>query len=179
MKKEQSNISNVFAITAIISIGSLIICFLLNRYVIPSQPPWNYVKTVLGAITAIFCIVSVMKWISFIMERKKTASVTNETPENSKPLKIWTQTELFAYLEQEDIIDLQIDHDGILKVGVASEFCDKKFSSSYYFNKCYYIADAEYTDIDDFKRQFVLIHPEEDVIIIHASMDNGGMDIIL
>ena len=178
MKNEQSTVSNIALITAIISIGSLIACFLLNRYVIPSQPPWNYVKTFLGVITVIFCIVSVMKWISYIMERKKTTSEANETPENSKPLKIWTQAELFAYLEQEDIIDLQIDHDDILRVGVASEFCDKKFSSSYYFNKCYYIADAEYTDIEEFKRQFVLIHPEENIVIVHASMDNGEMDII-
>ena len=179
MKKKRDNMDNHVAQRALISILLAVGCFLLNRHIIPSEAPWSLLKLLLGASATAFCLVSVLKWISSILVRKEGKAGTDENLEERKPIKIWSHAELFAYLEQEDIIDLHIKHNGILKIGVMSELYSEKFEESYYFNKCYYIEDSEYTDAEEFKQQFICIHPEEPVVIVRASLDDGGVEIIL
>ena len=48
-----------------------------------------------------------------------------------------------------------------------------------FFDKVYYINDQEYSDFAEFKEQFAATHPEQEVRILRASIDEGSMEVKL
>ena len=47
------------------------------------------------------------------------------------------------------------------------------------FNKVYYINEQEYASLAEFKEQFAAAHPQAEVRILRASMDDGSMEVTL
>ena len=109
---------------------------------------------------------------------KKNSTSSNMDPEH--PSRIWTHDELFAYLEKEDIIDLDIGHESAKRVGTASDYSRGSLrQKAGFFDKVYYINDQEYSDFSEFKEQFAAAHPEQEVRILRASIDEGSMEVKL
>ena len=163
----------------LLSIVLLILCFLMNRYLKIEQAPWNLLQYALSIVLIVIPFCGIIKGISqMLTERKQADSRPKFDPQN--PLKIWTHEELFAYLEQEDIIDLDLDHEVVHRIGTSSDYRQEhRFEQGEYFDKLYYIDDAQYADFNEFKKQLSALHPENEIRILRASIDEGNTDIIL
>ena len=161
------------------SVVLLILCFLMNRYFKVEQAPWSLLQYALTIFLVIFSFTGLFKGISQVMTgrgKKVTAPVSD--PEH--PIRIWTHDELFAYLEKEDIIDLDIGHESVKRVGTASDYSRGSFrQKAGFFDKVYYINEQEYSDFAEFKEQFAAAHPEQEVRILRASIDEGSMEVKL
>ena len=161
------------------SVVLLILCFLMNRYFKIEQAPWSLLQYALTIFLVIFSFTGLFKGISQVMTsrgKKVTAPVSD--PEH--PIKIWNHEELFAYLEKEDIIDLDIDHPVVRRIGTVADIRrDKRAGKDVLFNKAYYINEQEYASLAEFKEQFAAAHPEQEVRILRASIDEGSMEVKL
>ena len=167
------------SVRILVSVILMVLCFLMNRYFKIEQAPWSLLQYVLSIVLTGLSLYGIIKGISqMLTEGKQKASAPKFDPEH--PVKIWGHEELFAYLEAEDIIDLDIDHEVVRRIGVASDFRrDKLTGKNGFCDKAYYINDTEYTDFNQFKEQFTVAHPETEVRILRASMDDGSMDVKL
>ncbi len=172
----------LFAKPSVLILGSvalMILCFLMNRYFKIEQAPWNLLQYAFTIFLIVVSFTGLFKGISQAMTgRDKKTTAPKFDPEH--PIKIWSHEELFAYLEQEDIIDLDIDHDVVQRIGTASDFRHNRLTGkNELFDKAYYINDQEYSDFTQFKEQFATVHSETEVRILRASMDDGSMDVKL
>ena len=160
------------------SVVLLILCFLMNRYFNTTQVPWP-IRSALTTLIIFVSFAGIVKGISQMMTGgKKNSTSSNMDPEH--PIKIWNHKELFAYLEKEDIIDLDIDHPVVRRIGTVADIRrDKRAGKDVLFNKVYYINEQEYASLAEFKEQFAAAHPEAEVRILRASMDDGSMEVTL
>ena len=160
------------------SVVLLILCFLMNRYFNTTQVPWP-IRSALTTLIIFVSFAGIVKGISQMMTGgKKNSTSSNMDPEH--PIKIWNHKELFAYLEKEDIIDLDIDHPVVRRIGTAADIRrDKRAGKDVLFNKVYYINEQEYASFAEFKEQFAAVHPQAEVRILRASMDDGSMEVTL
>ena len=160
------------------SVVLLILCFLMNRYFNITQVPWP-IRSALTTLIIFVSFAGIVKGISqMVTGGKKNSTSSNMDPEH--PIKIWNHKELFAYLEKEDIIDLDIDHPVVRRIGTAADIRrDKRAGKDVLFNKVYYINEQEYASLAEFKEQFAAVHPQAEVRILRASMDDGSMEVTL
>ena len=160
------------------SVALLILCFLMNRYFNTTQVPWP-IRSALTTLIIFVSFAGIVKGISqMVTGGKKNSTSSNMDPEH--PIKIWNHKELFAYLEKEDIIDLDIDHPVVRRIGTAADIRrDKRAGKDVLFNKVYYINEQEYASLAEFKEQFAAVHPQAEVRILRASMDDGSMEVTL
>ena len=160
------------------SVVLLILCFLMNRYFNTIQVPWP-IRSALTTLIIFVSFAGIVKGISqMVTGGKKNSTSSNMDPEH--PIRIWTHDELFAYLEKEDIIDLDIDHPVVRRIGTVADIRrDKRAGKDVLFNKAYYINEQEYASLAEFKEQFAAVHPQAEVRILRASMDDGSMEVTL
>lgn len=160
------------------SVVLLILCFLMNRYFNTTQVPWP-IRSALTTLIIFVSFAGIVKGISqMVTGGKKNTTSSNMDPEH--PIRIWTHDELFAYLEKENIIDLDIGHESVKRVGTASDYSRGSLrQKAGFFDKVYYINDQEYSDFAEFKEQFAAAHPEQEVRILRASIDEGSMEVKL
>ena len=160
------------------SVVLLILCFLMNRYFNTTQVPWP-IRSALTTLIIFVSFAGIVKGISqMVTGGKKNSTSSNMDPEH--PIKIWNHEELFAYLEKEDIIDLDIDHPVVRRIGTVADIRrDKRAGKDVLFNKAYYINEQEYASLAEFKEQFAATHPEQEVRILRASIDEGSMEVKL
>ena len=167
------------SVCILLSVVLMVLCFLMNRYFKVEQAPWSLLQYALTIFLVIFSFTGLFKGISQVMTgrgKKVTAPVSD--PEH--PIKIWNHEELFAYLEKEDIIDLDIDHPVVRRIGTVADIRrDKRAGKDVLFNKAYYINEQEYASLAEFKEQFAAAHPEQEVRILRASIDEGSMEVKL
>ena len=162
-----------------VSVVLMILCFLMNRYCKIEQAPWNVLQYALTIFLIILSFTGLFKGISQVITHREKKTAT-PVPDPEHPIRIWSHEELFAYLKQEDIIDLDIDHGVVRRIGTASDIRHNRLTGqNELFDKAYYINDQEYSDFAAFKEQFAAAHPEAEVRILRASMDDGSMDIKL
>ena len=91
----------------------------------------------------------------------------------------WTIERFFAFLEESDIIDIVIEHLGApLKICVKSDYGRTKTFSleKEFFDKAYYIEETEYTNFDDFKKQFKTIIQGDIVTLIYVGIEDMPLD---
>ena len=178
MKKSNSILAKPL-IRILLSVVLLVLCFLMNRYFNIQQTPWNLLQYVLSLVLIVIPFYGIIMGISqMLTDRKEPPERSGFDPEH--PIKIWTHAELFAYLEQEDIIDLDIDHEVVHRIGTSSDYRQEhRYEQGEYFDKLYYIDDAQYADFNEFKKLLYALHPENEIRILRASMDDGNTDIIL
>ena len=167
------------SVRILLSVVLMVLCFLMNRYFKVEQAPWSLLQYALTIFLIIVSFTGLFKGISQVMtSRGKKVPAPVLAPEH--PIKIWNHEELFAYVEQEDIIDLDIDHNVVRRIGTASDLRHNRLAGkNELFDKAYYINDQEYSDFAEFKEQFAAVHPEAEVRILRASMDDGSMDVKL
>ena len=163
----------------LLSVVLMVLCFLMNRYFKVEQAPWSLLQYALTIFLIVVSFTGLFKGISQVMTgRDKKITAPELDPEH--PIKIWSHEELFAYLEQEDIIDLDIDHSVVRRIGTASDIrLNKLTGKDELFAKAYYTNDQEYSDFAEFKEQFAEVHPQAEVRILRASMDDGSMEVNL
>ena len=160
------------------SVVLLILCFLMNRYFNTTQVPWP-IRSALTTLIIFVSFAGIVKGISQMVTGGKKNS-TSSNMDTEHPIKIWNHKELFAYLEKEDIIDLDIDHPVVRRIGTAADIRrDKRAGKDVLFNKVYYINEQEYASLAEFKEQFAAVHPQAEVRILRASMDDGSMEVTL
>ena len=162
-------------IRILLSVVLLALCFLMNRFFKIEKAPWSLLQFGLSVALILVAATCILKAISQLTLAKKQATEKPKfDPEH--PVKIWTHEELFNYLEADDMVDLDIDHEGGLRIGTASDGRENKFTGQFeYFDKVYYINDQEYSDLCQFKEQFAAIHPEETVRVLRASLDDNDV----
>ena len=176
MKKDRKSWAKP-PIRILVSIVLLVLCFLMNRHFKIEQTPWNLLQYAFSVLLIVFSLTELFKGISQLLNAQKAGSA-RPTVDPEHPIKIWTREELFAYLEQDDMIDLDIDHADGLRVSTASDYHFNKITNEQtFFDKVYYINDQEYSDFTQFKEQFASIHPDEPIRILRASLDDN--DVIL
>lgn len=161
------------------SVALMLLCFLMNRYFKIEQGPWRVLQFALTAVLIVVSFSNLFKGISQVMpNREKKVAAPVLDPEH--PVRIWSHEELFAYLKEEDIIDLDIDHGVVRRIGTASDLRQNRLTGqNELFDKAYYINDQEYSDLAEFKEQFAAAHPEQEVRILRASIDEGSMEVKL
>ena len=172
----------LFAKPSVLILGSvalMILCFLMNRYFKIEQAPWNLLQYAFTIFLIVVSFTGLFKGISQAMtERDKKTTAPKFDPEH--PICIWTHGELFAYLEKEDMIDLDIGHESVKRVGTASDYSRGSLrQKAGFFDKVYYINEQEYSDFAEFKEQFAAAHPEQEVRILRASIDEGSIEVKL
>ena len=163
------------SVRILLSVVLLTLCFLMNRFFKIENAPWSLLQFGLSVALILVAAACILKAISQLTLAKKQATEKPKfDPEH--PVKIWTHEELFNYLEADDMVDLDIDHEGGLRVGTASDGKTDKFTGRFeFFDKAYYINDQEYSDLSQFKAQFAAIHPEETVRVLRASLDDNDV----
>ena len=160
------------------SVVLLILCFLMNRYFNTTQVPWP-IRSALTTLIIFVSFAGIIKGISQMVTGGKK-NTTSSNMDSEHPIRIWTHDELFAYLEKEDIIDLDIGHESVKRVGTASDYNRGSLrQKAGFFDKVYYINEQEYSDFAEFKEQFAAAHPEQEVRILRASIDEGSMEVKL
>ena len=159
----------------LLSVVLLVLCFLMNRYFKIERTPWNLLQYVFSFLLVIISLTMIFISVSELLNAKKSERA-HPTADLAHPIKVWTREELFAYLEQDDMVDLDIDHENGLRVSTASDYRFNKITNeAQYFDKAYYINDQEYSEFSQFKEQFAAIHPEEPIRILRASLDDNDV----
>lgn len=159
----------------LLAVVLLVLCFLMNRFFKIERASWNLLQYVFSFLLVLLSLTVIFKSISELLTANKSGK-TRPAADPAQPIKVWTRDELFAYLEQEDMVDLDIDHGDGLRVSTASDYrFDRTASEWKYFDKGYYINDQEYSDFSQFKEQFAAIHPEEPIRILRASLDDNDV----
>ena len=94
---------------------------------------------------------------------------------------VWNFETLFAYLQDEDIVDLVIENaDSSLMVGVRSEFNaqPRLYNKNNWENKVYYIDEDEFANFEEFKARLLYsMSNAENILILSAKMDDMVLDL--
>ena len=172
MKKAASFLKKP-SIRLLLSVALLVLCFLMNRYFKTEKPGWNLLQLGVSVVMILVSIPGILSAISQIVRNNRVP-----TPLPTEPIRIWSHEELFAYLDKDDMVDLDIAHREGLRVSTSSDYRKKTVSGDFeFFGKAYYINDEEYEDFEQFKEQFAVVHPDAEVRILRASLD--GNDVAL
>jgi hypothetical protein len=164
----------------LISIAILTVCFFRNRFIPADQVFFTHAATVVTLILLVVCF-----RLIFISITEIGICVSSRKQEQTKPIaytepiKLWSHEELFAFLEEENHIDLVVENDyGKQKIGTRSDYGrPTAFSREQFFDKCYYIEDREYTDFEEFKTEFLQNATNEQIKIWSAMLDDMEVQI--
>lgn len=159
------------AIKIIASILVMVLCFVRKQIIPVDNFGLNAIGTVVALIfiaASIYVILGSVTEIIVISTNKKNSTECNK----DGPLKLWTPDELFDFLENEDIIDLMIDNEDILKIGTTSESESGQYKQIRYYNKRYYIQNDEYENFLEFQKHFLLILKGDVVKILYAGIED-------
>ncbi len=161
----------------VISILLFVLCYNRNR-IIPTE---NKILTSLGTVVTVGVIVigfyCIFISVTEIIEMKSKKKDPSDLPPFEK--RDWTTEKLFSFLEESDIIDIVVEHAGSrLKIGTKSDYGrTNRFSSEKsFFDKCYYIEEAEYEKLSDFIEQFQTVIQADVVTILYVGIDDMPLD---
>ena len=175
MNKKNNSVS-VAWLKILLSAVILVLCFLRNRIIPQDNEALVISGTVVTVLLIILCLRLIASAIGTLAGAEKNAA-PKKLPD--EPIKLWDREELFAYLEQEDIIDLVLDKGNgeTLKVGTRSDYRRERYGKAEYFDKCYYIEEEEYTDLSDFIAQFARAHGNGTVRILYVGIEDMPVEI--
>ena len=175
MNKKNNSVS-VAWLKILLSAVILVLCFFRNRIIPQDNEALVISGTVVTVLLIILCLRLIASAIGTLAGAEKNAA-PKKLPD--KPIKLWDREELFAYLEQEDIIDLVLDKGNgeTLKVGTRSDYRRERYGKAEYFDKCYYIEEEEYTDLSDFIAQFARAHGDGTVRILYVGIEDMPVEI--
>lgn len=167
-------------IKLLISIAILTVCFFRNRFIPADQVLLTHAATVATLILLVVCFrlifISITEIGIFVSSRKQEQT---EPKEYTEPIKLWSHEELFAFLQEENIIDLVVENDyGKQRIGTRSDYGrPTAFAPEQFFDKCYYIEDREYTDFEEFKTAFSQNATDVKIKIWSAKLDDMDIQI--
>ena len=128
--------------------------------------------TVVTMIAIVFCMYLIAKSVSELAGAKKMQKVA-KISDSDKAIKIWSMAELYAFLEQEDIIDIVIDNDGEkLKIGTAADYRRHKL-----VQKWYYIGEVDYSSLSEFQTHLEEIIKSNTVSVVYIGFDGEPFSI--
>ena len=159
------------------SVALLALCFIVNRTMNMhgARNVANIVRIVTIPVIG-FALIQIIKGISMLILQKDNEKPPKSLP--TEPIKIWNHEELFSYLEKEIMVDLIIGSDNPIKISISCEYIRPYLGRKGYFtNKVFFINEKQYSSFDEFKQNFVLIHPEQEIRIMSATVDDGLVDV--
>lgn len=154
-------ISYTYPIVKIIISIFIIILLIFGEVPFGVQYPW--IKILTKFISFILCCCSIMCIYISVGELFYTYSnrkrLTAAEGINPSKLKCFDMSEIIRLIDKNDIVEIIIyTNQKTIKIGASS---DCKYSDSNFFDKKYYIDDAEYDTLDEF----------ECVLLSHLSSD--------
>lgn len=153
------------------SVALLALCFIVNRTM--NSHGTRYVANIVRIATLpviVFGILQVIKGISLLFLQASKEKPPKPLP--TEPVKVWTYEELFAFLEKERRIILQIGSENPINVQVRFEYVEAKWPNrrGYFTDTVIYrIDEQEFEDFEEFKRTFVAMHPDPSIEIWSAT----------
>ena len=175
MNKKNNSVS-VAWLKILLSAVILMLCFFRNRVIPQDNEALVIFGTVVTVLLIILCLRLIASAIGTLAGTEKNAA-PKKLPD--KPIKLWDREKLFAYLEQEDIIDIVLDKGNgeTLRIGTRSDYRRERYGKAEYFDKCYYIEEEEYTDLSDFIAQFARAHGDGTVRILYVGIEDMPVEI--
>ena len=152
----------------LIGVTLLVFAFLYNKLFSPKNEIFVLVNIFLTLIFIGFGFVFIYGSLSLSKNK------SNHLKENdNKVLKVWSIDELFAFLEKEqEMIDLIIENDGQLHIGITTDFERIPFSNNTSYSKYYYLEENVYDDFIEFKSAFLNIFKKNVVAIYYAGIED-------
>ena len=156
----------------LIGIALLVLAFFYNKLFSPE----NEILILVNAfVTLIFIGLGFAFMYNSFSSSKKQKKESNEI--DNKVLKVWSIDELFAFLEKErEMIDLIIENDGRLHIGITTDFEREPFSNTPTCSNIYYyiedIQENSYVDFNEFKSAFLKIFKKDVVVIYYAGIED-------
>ena len=173
---KNSNSVSVAWLKILLSVAVLVLCFFRNRVIPQDNETLVISGTVATVLLILLCLRLVASAVGILAGAGKGAA-PQKLPD--QPIKLWDREKLFAYLEQEDIIDIVLGRENgeTLKVGTRSDYRRERYGKAEYFDKCYYIEEEEYTDFSDFVAQFTRAHGDETVRILYVGIEDMPVEV--
>lgn len=159
-------ISYTYPIVKIIISIFIIILLIFGKT--PFNLQYSWIKILTKIISFILCCSSIMCIYISVGElfytysnRKMITAVEDINPSN---LKCFNISEIIVLIDKNDIIEIIIyANQKTMKIGASS---DCKYSDSVFFDKKYYIDDAEYDTLDEFKCALLSRLPNDKIWVL-------------